>query len=281
MQQQARQQVGEEAIARGRLKALRLQGPGGGWVPEPPTPAADPGAAGIESLTAPGLGELATAWVADRLPLWAASRFALSPARVLGVAVGVVGVALATILFLHHRSAGDAVAYPTSVGSPAMAVADPQPSVDPADAAGSIVVDVGGRVRKPGLVTLPAGARVADALAAAGGPLHRREVATLDLAARVTDGQLLLVGVPAAASDAGSSGDDPGGDASGGTPPIVDLDSATLDELETLPGVGPVTAQKIIDWRSAHSGFTTVAQLQQVPGIGPARYAELSPLVTP
>jgi competence protein ComEA len=145
----------------------------------------------------------------------------------------------------------------------------------------SIVVDVGGRVRKPGLVTLPAGARVADALAAAGGPLRHKDIATLDLAARVSDGQLLLIGAtsaPTGTDQADGSSTDSSAD--GSTSP-VSLSTATIDELETLPGVGPVTAQKIIDWRTAHNGFASVASLQEVPGIGPAKYAELSPLVVP
>jgi competence protein ComEA len=141
----------------------------------------------------------------------------------------------------------------------------------------SIVVDVGGRVRKPGLVTLPAGARVADAIDAAGGPLHPRELDRIDLAQRVADGQLLLVGVAPATADPNAA---TGSSTSGPTGPIS-LSAASIDVLETLPGVGPVTAQKIIDWRSAHGGFSSVEQLQQVPGIGPAHYAEISPLVTP
>lgn len=123
---------------------------------------------------------------------------------------------------------------------------------------------------------MPAGARVADAIAAAGGPLRHRELATTNLAARVTDGQLLTVGTKQAAAPSAPTTDA----SSTSTGPSVDLNSATLEELETLPGVGPVTGQKIIDWRTAHSGFTSIEQLQQVSGIGPATYAELSPLVT-
>jgi competence protein ComEA len=212
----------------------------------------------------------------------------------------VAAVVIAVVLLQHHSTApgygtsdtsgSDAPAFGSSETS---ASASSDNSSDPAAgtgstggaAAGSIVVDVGGRVRKPGLVTLPAGARVADAIAAAGGPLHHREVATIDLAARVSDGQLLLVGVSNPGSgDAGTKGaSDPGGSSlpGAGATGSVGLNAATLEQLETLPGVGPVTAQKIIDWRTANNGFTDISQLQQVPGIGPAKYAELSPLVTP
>jgi competence protein ComEA len=145
------------------------------------------------------------------------------------------------------------------------------------EASGSIVVDVGGKVRKPGLVTLPTGARVADAITAAGGPLRSTELDRVDLAARVTDGQLLLVGVKGAAAAPGTTA---AGDSTGSPAPIS-LSDATVEQLETLPGVGPVTAQKIVDWRTAHGGFTSVSQLQQIPGIGPAHYSEISPLVAP
>jgi competence protein ComEA len=136
----------------------------------------------------------------------------------------------------------------------------------------TIVVDVGGRVRHPGLVTLAVGARVADAIAAAGGALRPADIATIDLAAHVTDGQLLLIGVPGAAAV--------GGVAAGGTTGPVDLNTATVDQLDALPGVGPVLAQRIIAWREAHGGFRSIEDLQQVPGIGARKFSDLKALVS-
>jgi competence protein ComEA len=130
-----------------------------------------------------------------------------------------------------------------------------------------IVVDVGGRVRHPGLVTLAPGSRVADALRAAGGALRSADIATVDLAARVSDGQLLLIGVPQPVAA--------GGDASA----PVSLSSATVDQLDALPGIGPVLAKRIVDWREAHGGFTSLSQLEQVPGVGPRTYERLKSLV--
>jgi competence protein ComEA len=199
--------------------------------------------------------------------------------------LALVAVALGGVLLLHrHAGSTYSPSYDASAtgAGPGAASSFGVPLVSPTPAAiadaTSIVVDVGGRVHKPGLVTLPPGARVADAIAAAGGPLRHREIATVDLAARVSDGQLLLVGVKAGASSAAAPlGTDP--TATGSTAPVA-LNSATLEQLETLPGIGPVLGQNIIDWRTAHSGFTSLEQLQQVSGIGPATYADLSPRVT-
>jgi competence protein ComEA len=211
-----------------------------------------------------------------------------TPGSVISFAAAVVAALAAVIMVVHHHSASgyspsyEASASATSGGpSSTSSYADPTTTPDPSTStAASIVVDVGGRVRKPGLVTLPAGARVADAISAAGGPLRHRELATTNLAARVSDGQLLLVGTKAAAT--APDGSDPVDDGSGtpSTTAPVALNSATLEQLETLPNIGPVTGQKILDWRTAHGGFTSVEQLQQVSGIGPATYADLSPLVT-
>jgi competence protein ComEA len=276
-----------------RLAALRLPMRATGWVPEGAAPAADPlEAPATEPSPEPavvgpavvGPAELARGWTKDRTPPWlhgAVDRATVG--SVITAFAAVAAVVIALVMVVHrHSSPGYATSYPSSstatggssTGTGGYAASSPDPAtIDSA----SIVVDVGGRVRHPGLVTLPTGARVADAIAAAGGPLRHRELAATNLAARVTDGQLLVIGGTA-------SSPPPAADPSASSPTAaapVDLNAATLEELETLPGVGPVTGQKIIDWRTAHSGFTSVEQLQQVSGIGPATYAELSPLVTP
>ncbi|WP_433394326.1 ComEA family DNA-binding protein [Micromonospora sp. KLBMP9576] len=150
-----------------------------------------------------------------------------------------------------------------------------------ATAAGELVVAVAGKVRRPGLVRVPAGARVADALAAAGGPLPGVDVALLNPARKVTDGELILVGVaapPGAAPPPGAAGGGvPGAPGAGGR---VNLNTATLAQLDALPGVGPVLAQRILAHRDQHGGFRSVGDLRQVDGIGDARYEQLKDLVT-
>jgi competence protein ComEA len=153
------------------------------------------------------------------------------------------------------------------------AVADP---ATPAAPATEVVVAVGGKVGKPGLVRLPAGARVADALEAAGGARPGVDVAMLNLARKVVDGELILVGVtpPPGAVPAGPAGvPAPAGGA-------VNLNTATLADLDTLPGVGPVLAQRILDARTAQGGFKAVSDLRKVEGIGSSRYEQLKDLVT-
>ena len=150
--------------------------------------------------------------------------------------------------------------------------------------ASELVVDVVGKVAKPGVFTLPPGSRIVDAIAAAGGALPHTDLTALDLARKLSDGQEIFVGVPppsgpAAMSAGGVVGDDTnvGAAAGAGSPdPIVDINTATQVELETLPGVGAVTAEKILAWRTQHGRFTSVTQLQQVSGIGPAKYAALA-----
>jgi competence protein ComEA len=266
----------------------------GGWLPEQPRPAASPPVIAAP-IVAPPLSSLVGAWVDDRLPLWARGLTGrVSRGAVLALAVVVVVVAVGTTVVLHHRSASPAYAGSTWPGSTsptsASSAADSGSSAASvtggatADSASSdsIVVDVAGKVRRPGLVTLPPGSRVADAIAAAGGALRHRDIATTDLAAKVGDGQLLLIGVTGSGSTGTPGDSSTGGTTSGsGSSAPVSLSSADLTTLETLPGVGPVTAQKIIDWRTAHNGFTSIEQLQQVPGIGPAHYAEVEALVTP
>lgn len=141
------------------------------------------------------------------------------------------------------------------------------------------MVDVAGRARRPGIYRLPAGARVYDALRAAGGARPGVSTLSLNLAEPLRDGEQIVVGGPAPPASGGSavSGGASGG--ASGTPAVVDLNTATLEQLETLPGVGPVLGQHILDWRDAHGRFNSVDQLQQVSGIGDVRFAQLKPLV--
>ncbi len=139
-----------------------------------------------------------------------------------------------------------------------------------------IVVNVVGAVRRAGLYRLPEGARVADAVQRAGGPTRRADIALVNLAAPLADGQQVVVPrrLPQGAASSGS----PVGAAPAAR---VSLASATLADLDALPGIGPVTAQKILDWRQAHGPFRSVDDLDAIPGIGPARIEQLRDLVTP
>lgn len=148
----------------------------------------------------------------------------------------------------------------------------------PAAAAGSpLVVHVVGAVRRAGLYRLREGARVADAIRKAGGITPRAAVALVNLAAPLVDGQQVVV--PARVEAAVQAGGDlPVPGLAGGK---VSLAAATIDQLDELPGIGPVTAQKIVDWRQSHGPFASVDDLDQVPGIGPTRVEQLRDLVTP
>ena len=138
-----------------------------------------------------------------------------------------------------------------------------------------LVVDVAGAVRRPGLYRLADGSRVADALERAGGPTPKAFLEALNLAAPLADGQQVLV--PRKVAGAGTAA----AVATPGTAGPVSLSAATLEQLDTLPGVGPVTAQKILDYRTAHGAFRSVEELDAVPGIGPATIEELRELVVP
>jgi len=159
----------------------------------------------------------------------------------------------------------------------------PPPGPDLTDAGGAsapeVVVDVTGKVRRPGIVSLPAGARVADALAEAGGARPGADLSTVNLARVLTDGEQILVGIaPVAAVPGAAPG--PTGTTPGAPTAPVNLNTATLQQLDTLPDIGPVTAQAILDWRTENGSFTSVDELLEVSGIGEVTLAGLRELVT-
>ncbi|SER97485.1 competence protein ComEA [Lentzea xinjiangensis] len=131
-----------------------------------------------------------------------------------------------------------------------------------------LVVNVIGEVANPGLVTVTSGARVADALRLAGGPRPGTDLHGLNLARKVADGEQIAVGVPPQLPAA-----------AGATPPKLNLNSATATELDNLPGVGPVTAQRIVDHRTRKGPFASVDELREVEGIGDSKLAKLADLV--
>ena len=186
----------------------------------------------------------------------------------------VVAVALVAVLALAGRAllrpSGPSVPPPVHVARAAA----------PAKAA-QLFVDVVGAVRRPGLYRVPDGARVADAVRRAGGPTPKAQLELVNLAARVADGEQVVVPRRGAVGAVALGGG--GGSGSGSAAPAgpVHLNSATLEQLDGLPGVGPVTAQKIVAYRQEHGGFGSVDELDAVPGIGPARLADLRNLVAP
>jgi competence protein ComEA len=175
-------------------------------------------------------------------------------------------LALLTVLSLAGR-----VAFrdegPAPAAAPLNLRAEPPP-------ARKVVVHVVGQVYKPGLYSLPEGSRVDDAIKRAGGPKPKAALALVNLAAPVADGQQVVVPSNREAAQALA-----GGSMAGGAGGPVHLNSATLDQLDELPGIGPVTAQKILDYRSEHGAFGSVEELDAVPGIGPATLEELRDLV--
>ena len=180
-------------------------------------------------------------------------------------------MAVLLLLLIRHLGGSGAAA-------PAVTPLQPPARAKPA-AAKLLVIDVAGAVRRPGLYRLRSGSRIDDAIAAAGGATAKAQLDTVNLAAPIADGEQVVVPRRGAAGMAGASASAPAAGSSPSAP--LDLNSATLEQLESLPGIGPVTAQKILDYRRQHGAFHAVAELQGVPGIGPAHMAQLKGLVIP
>jgi competence protein ComEA len=221
------------------------------------------------------------AWVRDRLPATLQGRLSLRAGHVAALAV-LAAVALVVTAVVTIRARPTVEAVPQAHTSPAETAAPVLSTVAPAQApssGGTVVVDVAGKVRRPGIATLPAGSRVVDAIRQAGGARSGVDLSSLNLARVLVDGEQILVGVPAASGVAASASSRPGASGTAGDA-MVNLNAATLDQLDSLPGVGPVTAQKILDWRTAHGAFTAIDELLEVDGIGEKTLADMAPHLT-
>ncbi|MFC3410948.1 helix-hairpin-helix domain-containing protein [Streptomyces lusitanus] len=230
----------------------------------------------------------------ERLPLWVQARCGLERRGVVALSALLV---LALVFAVQHfwtgrtqpvkapevvRAApaarGSSADEPGSVPGAPGASGFPGPAGGPA--APEIVVDVSGKVRDPGVHRLPAGSRVEDALKAAGGVRPGTRTGGLNRARFLVDGEQLVVGGPAPGGAAAPAAPAGAGTAAGPTAP-VSLNTATVEQLDTLPGVGPVLARHIVDHRTRNGGFRSVDELREVNGIGDRRFADLRDLVRP
>jgi len=234
----------------------------------------------------PGAEAALTRWLPESGPprgWWDTVR--ADPGRAGAVALAVVGVvAVLVTVFTLIRAEEPPVASANLPAVQMVSNADEPTAAAPQQ----VVVSVVGLVREPGLVTLAPGARIADALDAAGGPLDGADLIGLNLARRLADGEQIVVGIapppgepatvgssvagaPVGPAPAAPAADETGAAATGS----IDLNTATEAELDTLPGIGPVTAAAIVAWRTEHGRFSSVDQLAEVDGIGPARLEKL------
>jgi competence protein ComEA len=269
-------------VIRARLRALLEESTRSrGWVPDDDL-VAGPTEADRDEVDAVPLGDPDPAPEDDGLPAGlgrhrAPGRTARwDPGRLGARSLWIAGLVAALLLivwtWLDRPQVEPAPVIPS--GSSAAASPPAEPSVgEVADTSATVIVSVVGPVARPGLVTLPSGARVAAALEAAGGLLPEADPASVNLAAVVTDGQQIVVGAPGVPGSAGAA------DAAAVPGGPVNLNTASAAELDALPGVGPVLAQRIVDHRK-QGPFRSVDELDDVPGIGPARAAELAELVT-
>lgn len=203
--------------------------------------------------------------------------------RHVGVLVGLLVIAVAVGGWTATKARATHVRLPSVTASPAVAAGAPSATPTPAPAP-TVTVHVLGAVHAPGLVILPEGARVADAIAAAGGLAPGADPGELNLAEPVADGAQIKIGTVAQpagevrSAGAGAGGSAPAGNAGApsGAGAKLDLNKATAAQLEQLPAVGPVTAQAIVAWREQHGRFTRIEELQEVDGIGPKTFAKLA-----
>jgi len=285
---QRRRPPTEEQVHAARLRLAALarppdaRGRRAGWVPQVPADLA----ASQEPPPVDGSAVL------DRMPLRLRAAVESLPDGIRGGRLGLegghavvvvllvlLGLALAALLLGLGRPqvepVGSAVsASVIATGTPASGVAEHDDPTDADRGPAQLVVHVAGLVHTPGVVRLAPGARVLDALEAAGGAHDGVDLTGLNLARLVTDGEQVLVGVtpPAGAAATPAAGDTGS--------PLVNLNTATTEQLEALPGIGPALAGRILAWRDDHGRFASVDELQEVSGIGPATFAELADLVT-
>ena len=246
-----------------------------------------------------GVGARVGGWVHDRLPPTMQGRVSLGPGHVAVVSL-LVAVACALTAWWVVRADGGATLVPAAgpvvtgpatpsgaSSGPSVALVTPEAGPDPPSSVAAatvadavVVVDVAGRVRRPGIVELPAGSRVVDAIDAAGGARPRVDLTSVNLARVLVDGEQFVVGLRVPGGIAASAVSAPGAASGPETVMLVSLNTATQSELEELPGIGPVTATAILQWRSDHGPFTAVDELLEVSGIGEATLAEIAPFVT-
>lgn len=184
------------------------------------------------------------------------------------LAIGALAVAAAAFFVWRSNPSPQPLAAPTPI-TPITSIA---PS--PQSPSAKVTVHVAGKIRKPGVYLLPSGARVTDAVTAAGGVTRGASTGPLNLARRLIDGEQIVVGATSPQTPLG-----PGAPVPDPATAILDLNSATTDQLEQLPGVGEVLAARIFEFRTSRGGFTTVEQLREVSGIGPRKFAGIKPKV--
>jgi len=268
-----REPLVDPPLAAARLDRL-FATPGSGWVPPPAGDGGEAAAPAEPSWSPPQPDDLPPA-AEDVPPVRPGGLADLLPETVRGgrldpgrrgaaalLAVGLLAAAVAAVVVLRGQPSEVVVPEVAASGTPL-----PGTDEESAPAGGELVVSVAGEVVRPGLVRLPPGSRVDDAVRAAGGLAPGAEVGLLNLARKLVDGEQVLVGVDPPPGTAAPGGAAPGG--------LLDLNTATSEQLDALPGIGPVLAERIVEWRTEHGGFRSVDQLREVPGIGESKYATL------